>query len=305
LVRGATTQFTWDGAGQLPLLLQEATSGATTSYIYGPSGLPLEEITPSGTPYWYHHDQLGSTRALSDSSGSVQATYSYDPYGNLTTSSGSVSTPLRFAGEYTDVESGLQYLRARYYDPTAGQFLTRDPLAGLTHSAHAYVGGNPLNMVDPTGLRKHIVPGPKPSNMSDAEYQQFLQYVATMDQIECENARRAEEVAALKATADAEIAALRSRRASLDAWRREADRQEKRPGLISDALSHPRVDPTYVGTCVTGAVGGAASTVAARAAVVGAGALAGPEGVAVILAPGAISGCISASAGRAIIESSG
>lgn len=59
---------------------------------------------------------------------------------------------MRFAGEYRDTESGLVYLRARYYDPTTGQFLTRDPIESVTREPYAYVGNNPLNGVDPTGL---------------------------------------------------------------------------------------------------------------------------------------------------------
>ena len=58
-----TTQFTWDESSGLPLLLQEQAVGSAspTAYIYGPNGLPIEQITSSGTPYWFHHDQLGST----------------------------------------------------------------------------------------------------------------------------------------------------------------------------------------------------------------------------------------------------
>ena len=54
--------------------------------------------------------------------------------------------------QYTDPETGLIYLRARYYDPTTAQFLTRDPLDALTRSAYGYVGDNPMNGADPTGL---------------------------------------------------------------------------------------------------------------------------------------------------------
>lgn len=57
-----------------------------------------------------------------------------------------------FAGQYTDAESGLQYLRARYYDPATGQFLTRDPLEAITQSAYGYVDGDALNATDPLGL---------------------------------------------------------------------------------------------------------------------------------------------------------
>jgi RHS repeat-associated protein len=51
-----------------------------------------------------------------------------------------------------DAESGLIYLRARYYDPATGQFMSRDPLVVLTGEAYGYVGDNPLNEVDPLGL---------------------------------------------------------------------------------------------------------------------------------------------------------
>jgi RHS repeat-associated protein len=150
---GATmTQFAWDRSAGLPLLLQEKVGTIATSYIYGPEGLPLEQITSTGTAYWYHHDQLGSTRALTDSSGTRQATYTYDSYGNLTALTGIPTNPLQFAGEYTDAESGLQYLRARHYEPATGQFLTRDPLEGLTQHAYAYAQDDPLNNADPSGL---------------------------------------------------------------------------------------------------------------------------------------------------------
>jgi RHS repeat-associated protein len=101
---------------------------------------------------YFHQDQLGSTRALTDAGGAVVATFSYDPYGRQTASGGSATTPLGFAGQYTDAESGFQYLRARYYDPVTAQFLTRDPLEAVTRSAYGYVDGDPLNGADPAGL---------------------------------------------------------------------------------------------------------------------------------------------------------
>jgi RHS repeat-associated protein len=146
-VSGTTSTFTWDTSDNLPLLL---TDGAT-SYVYGPDGLPIEQITATGTLY-YHEDQLGSTRALTNSTGSVVATYSYDPYGNPTGSTGTASNPFRYAGQYTDAESGYQYLRNRYYDPATVQFLTRDPLAALTHAPYSYANNSPLNETDPLGL---------------------------------------------------------------------------------------------------------------------------------------------------------
>jgi RHS repeat-associated protein len=130
----------------LPLLLQDG----TTQYAYGPGGLPLEQVSGS-TVLYYHQDQLGSTRALTNSTGTVVATYGYDAYGNVTGKTGSVTNPFQYAGQYTDAESGLEYLRARYYDAAIGQFLTRDPLIGLTQQAYGYTKGDPLNVIDPSG----------------------------------------------------------------------------------------------------------------------------------------------------------
>ena len=143
---GTTTRFTWDRGGSLPLLL----SDGANSYVYGPSG-PLAHITSGGAVRYYHQDALGSTRALSDDRGATVGAFSYAPYGTLTASSGTETTPLGYAGEYTDAESGLQYLRARSYDPATGQFLTRDPLVDETGEPYAYADGDPIGKVDPTG----------------------------------------------------------------------------------------------------------------------------------------------------------
>jgi RHS repeat-associated protein len=146
-VSGTMSQFLWDVAGQLPALIKDG----SVAYIDGPGGLPLEQITGS-TALWLHHDQLGSTRLVTDNSGTSQATYAFDAYGNLTAISGTITNPMRFASEYNDSESGLYYLRARYYDPATGQFASKDALVSLTREPYAYTEGNPLNGVDPSGL---------------------------------------------------------------------------------------------------------------------------------------------------------
>ncbi len=93
---------------------------------------------------------------MTDSAGVVRGTFSYDANGNSVGSTGSYSTPLAYAGQYRDAESGLLYLRARYYDPVTVQFLTRDPLVALTLSPFAYVEGNPLNATDQSGLVSRV-----------------------------------------------------------------------------------------------------------------------------------------------------
>ncbi|MCW3047290.1 MAG: Rhs family protein [Solirubrobacterales bacterium] len=144
-----TTRYTWDAVGALPLLIGDA----QTSYLYGPNQLPVEQIDHVGTPTYYHHDQLGSTRMLTDASGSATASFTFDPFGQRVGHTGTQNAALGYAGEYTNPETGFQYLRARYYDPTTAVFVTRDPLTRETREPYVYVDSNPLNGTDPTGLR--------------------------------------------------------------------------------------------------------------------------------------------------------
>jgi RHS repeat-associated protein len=146
-VAGQTEAFVWDTAAGLPLLLQDG----STSYVTGPGGLPLEQVSGS-TVYYYHQDQLGSTRAVTDATGTISASYSYDAFGNLNAQTGNISNPFLFSGQYRDAESGLYYLRARYYDPATGQFISRDPELASTWEPYSYVAQNPLNATDPSGL---------------------------------------------------------------------------------------------------------------------------------------------------------
>jgi len=69
---------------------------------------------------------------------------------------GGWANPLQYTEEQWDADAGLLYLRARWYDPGTGRFLTRDPFPGLaalpqTQHPYVYVGNNPVNLVDPGG----------------------------------------------------------------------------------------------------------------------------------------------------------
>jgi RHS repeat-associated protein len=122
------------------------------SYIYGPGDLPFEQINNTTSTITYlHHDQQGSTRLITGSTGKTEATFTYGPYGELTGSTGTATTPLGYDAQYTSTDTGLIYLRARVYDPATAQFLTVDPLVGTTRAPYNYAGDNPLNASDPTG----------------------------------------------------------------------------------------------------------------------------------------------------------
>jgi RHS repeat-associated protein len=142
------THQAYDISSDLPLMIEDG----PTAYITGPDGLPLEQIDAAGTALWFHHDQLGSTTTLTSTTGATVQSYAYDPYGQRTSAAPTVENPFQFAGQYTDAKTGLQDLRARYYDPATGQFLSRDPLEDTTLHPYAYADNDPTNATDPSGL---------------------------------------------------------------------------------------------------------------------------------------------------------
>ena len=139
------------------VLEEEHLSGglsAVTSYVYGDA---LISGTIDGTlTQYYHADGMGSVRGLSDSSGVMTDRYSYDAYGMLLDSSGASANSYRYRGEQYDSDLESYYLRARYYQPGTGRFLTTDPFEGsptTPMSLHRYLYGNddPIRHVDPSG----------------------------------------------------------------------------------------------------------------------------------------------------------
>jgi RHS repeat-associated protein len=143
----STSYLTWDAAASLPLLLNDGAN----SYIYGPEGLPVESISSEGKVEYLHHDQQGSTRVITGSTGSIEGTFTYDGYGNLIGHTGTVTTPLGYDAQYTTPDTNLIYMRARTYDPTTAQFLSRDPLAAITGEPYSYAADDPMDLADPSG----------------------------------------------------------------------------------------------------------------------------------------------------------
>jgi RHS repeat-associated protein len=154
-ISGTTNYLAWDMTEELPLIL----SDGTNSYIYGPDGLPIEQISSGGTVSYLHHDQQGSTRLLTGSTGTVTGKCTYGAYG-AQTCEGTATTPLGYDAQYTSSDTGLIYMRARVYDPATAQFLTVDPLAQFTRALYTYAQDNPLNRADLTGLCTGFGPAP-------------------------------------------------------------------------------------------------------------------------------------------------
>ncbi len=111
------------------------------------------DVVDSNAVYYYHYDGLGSVVALSDSNSDTIQTYDYSVYGQVAAEDPDFLTnPYMFTGRRFDIETGLYYYRARYYNPYIGRFLQTDPVGyGAGINWYAYCGNNPLNMVDPSG----------------------------------------------------------------------------------------------------------------------------------------------------------
>ncbi len=172
----STTIYQYDPNG---VRVSSKTNGVETRYLvdsnrphasvvleYNASGTPITEYTyglnlieqeRGGVKSFYHVDGSGSTRFLTDSSGSVTDSYIYDAYGTTISSSGTTTNNYLYTGEQFDKNLGEYYLRARYYNPSQGRFTGRDPFDGmleepLSLNKYAYVHGNPINNTDPTGM---------------------------------------------------------------------------------------------------------------------------------------------------------
>ncbi len=145
---GIIQQFTWNTNESDPALL----SDSLANYIYGPNGLPIEQIATGGQVNYYFHDALGSTRLLLNSAGNISGTMTYSAEGSPISVNGPATTPLQYAGGYRDAESGLYYLVDRYYDPASAQFMSIDPALAITLSPYGYANDDPSNLTDPLGL---------------------------------------------------------------------------------------------------------------------------------------------------------
>jgi RHS repeat-associated protein len=114
--------------------------------------MSIEQINnTTGTVTYLHHDQAGSTRLLTGSTGTVTGKCSYGAYG-APTCEGGATTPLGWDAQYTSTDTGLIYMRARVYDPATAQFLTVDPLDAISGAPYNYADDNPVNDADPSGL---------------------------------------------------------------------------------------------------------------------------------------------------------
>ncbi len=114
-----TSIYAYDGDN---LIEETNSSGAVVARYEDTQNIdePLAMLRSSATSY-FHADGLGSVTSLSNAAGSIANTYTYDSFGKLTASTGSLVNPFQYTARESDSETGLYYYRARYYDPSTGR----------------------------------------------------------------------------------------------------------------------------------------------------------------------------------------
>jgi RHS repeat-associated protein len=181
-----SVSFKYDPFGRR---IEKTTSSTTSIYAYDANNL-VEETNATGavvaryaltqnideplamlrsaTTSHYHADGLGSVTSLSNAAGALAQTYTFDSFGNLTASSGSLTNPFRYTGREWDTETNLQFSRHRYYDPNVGRFLSEDPLGFESGpSFYVYVSNDPATFFDPSGLQQQGAPVYNPGTWND------------------------------------------------------------------------------------------------------------------------------------------
>ncbi len=163
---GVIRRYVLDRARPLTQVLAETdpTGSNIAFYVYG-LGL-ISRIDAGEKIQYYHFDSRGSTIALTDAAGQLTSAYAYDPFGNLRAANGLTDDQFRYLGRHgvMDEDNGLYYIRARYYSPSHGRFITKDPMTGTDGDSqglnrYIYALNNPLVRIDPSGYYSWVTAG--------------------------------------------------------------------------------------------------------------------------------------------------
>ncbi|MDQ2087662.1 RHS repeat-associated core domain-containing protein [Herbivorax sp. ANBcel31] len=169
---GKTVVNTYNGEG---LRVAKEVNGSLTRYLYEYDKVVLEvngagqqiarnlygtnllmRTVEDESYYYMYNGHADVTALINVATGTIDATYYYDAFGNILEQTGDVNNNITYAGYQWDEETGLYYLNARMYDPKIARFLQEDTYRGdpndpLTLNLYAYTANNPIRYYDPTG----------------------------------------------------------------------------------------------------------------------------------------------------------
>jgi RHS repeat-associated protein len=154
-VNGVTTRYLIDDLNPtgLPQVVEETVNGVVQrQYTYGLQLISENQlVSNTWMPSFYETDGAGNVRQLTNSAGAVTDSYEYDAFGNEVSSAGATPNNYLYRSEQWVPDLGAYYLRARYYNPLTGRFLSVDPEAGQGQRRYQYADADPVDGLDPTG----------------------------------------------------------------------------------------------------------------------------------------------------------
>ncbi|RKN71861.1 RHS repeat domain-containing protein [Paenibacillus ginsengarvi] len=189
-VNGILTRFVYLNGKVIEEL--DASGNVKARNIWGNELLWRQDNTTAKAGYYFYNGH-GDVVAIKDAAGTPINTYDYDIWGNVLSKIEGMNNPYRYTGEPQDDESGMIYLRARYYDPTLGRFINKDTYEGdianpLSLNLYTYVSNNPLRYVDPSG---HIMEGDEYLGLSDVDASLLYSYTSQFRTAEIVNDKKA------------------------------------------------------------------------------------------------------------------